>query len=179
MRQVMTGVASPAGVAAQPVSNTEWIDRNGLSANSWNPNKQAPPEHRLLKVSLLENGWTQPIVARPDGGQLEIVDGYHRWLLSADPEVYAMTGGLVPVVRLSECDAALARLATIRHNRARGSHYVLSMADLVADLVGLGLTPAEIGGRLEMDDEEVDRLLDRGTMTKRGARPEFGQAWKV
>lgn len=167
--------------ADQPISQVQWLPRESLSANSWNPNRAAPPEKRLLKTSILENGWTQPIVARDHGGGVyEIVDGYHRWMTAADPAVAALTDGLVPVVILPECDPTLARLATVRHNRARGTHGVLGMADIVADLMDDGLTPAEIGRRLEMDDEEVDRLADRGQMTKRGAAPEgFGKGWTV
>jgi hypothetical protein len=70
-------------------------------------------------------------------------------------------------------------MATVRHNRARGTHHVLGMADIVADLVARGLSPEEVGRRLEMDDEEVDRLLDRGQMTKRGRAATFGNGWTV
>lgn len=174
--------AVPQAVAAQPVGKVEWIDRERLSANSWNPNKQAPPEHELLRISILEDGWTQPIVVREhDGGdRLEIVDGYHRWLTSAHPKVYALTGGLVPIVRLPECPDAQARLATVRHNRARGTHHVLGMADIVAELQELGMTDGEISDRLKMDEEEVDRLADRGNMIKRGAAGAgFGKGWTV
>jgi ParB-like chromosome segregation protein Spo0J len=137
-----------------------WVKRDRLTANKWNPNRQAPPEHRLLRTSILENGWTQPIVAHEEGADdqgplFEIVDGYHRWLVAADQRVAAMTDGLVPVVRLDDPDPALARMATIRHNRARATHGVLPMADLVAQLHELGLEPAEIGKRLEMDPEEM------------------------
>ena len=170
-------LSAPAGADAQPISKVEWVERGDLSANAWNPNKQAPPEHRLLKVSILENGWTQPIVVREEGSRLEIVYGYHRWLVSADQKIAALTGGLVPIVRLPQCPPDLARMATIRHNRARGTHHVLGMADIVADLLAMGLTPEEIGRRLEMDDEEVDRLADRGNMLKRGAAGEFGKGW--
>lgn len=170
-----------AGVDVQPVARVEWVDRARLSANDWNPNRQAPTEHRLLKLSLLENGWTQPIVVREhDGGaRLEIVDGFHRWQASADPRVSALTGGLVPIVRLPECPPDLARMATVRHNRARGVHHVLGMADIVADLLGMGLAPAEVGERLGMDAEEVDRLADRGNMLKRAAQPGFNPGWTV
>src|SRR3954470_14009855 len=121
------------GTGHQPVSTIQWVPRARLAANAWNPNKQAPPEHRLLKRSILENGWTQPIVVRPEGDGLEIVDGYHRWLVAADPEVAGLTDGLVPVVELAACPPDLARLATIRHNRARGTHAVVPMADIVAE----------------------------------------------
>ena len=170
---------APVGAENQPVSKVEWLPRGELRANDWNPNVQAPPEHRLLRVSVLENGWTQPVVARWDNGQREIVDGYHRWLVSEHPDVTALTGGLVPVVSLPECDPILARLATVRHNRARGTHHVLGMADIVAFVIESGMDPKEVGRRLGMDSEEVDRLTDRGVMTKRGAGEGFSKGWTV
>lgn len=174
----------PPAVELQPVSRLVWIHRSRLRANSWNPNRQAPPEQRLLRKSILENGWTQPIVAHEEGhdelGPLfEIVDGYHRWLTSEHPEVYRLTDGFVPVVPLTEPDPVLARMATVRHNRARGTHHVLGMADIVADLLARGIPEEEIRRRLEMDEEEVDRLADRGNMLKRGAGTGFGKGWTV
>lgn len=137
----------------------------------------APPELALLKTSILRSGWTQPIVIRRD---YEVVDGYHRWCLSADPEIMAMTGGMVPVVFLAEVDPAEQMMATVRHNRARGTHYVLRMADIVEQLIDVhGLDPAQVEQLLSMEDEEVDRLHDRGSMTKRGSREEFNQGWAV
>ncbi len=155
------------------------MPREALSKNLWNPNVQAPPEHRLLKTSILENGWTQPIVAREIDTVLEIVDGFHRWTISADRDVAALTGGLVPVVTLPPTDAATARMATVRHNRARGTHHVLGMAEIVTDLLELGISAQDISARLEMDPEEVDRLADRGNMIARHAPETFNQGWTV
>jgi ParB-like chromosome segregation protein Spo0J len=171
--------AAPPSVDTQPLARVQWLPRTALQKNLWNPNKQAPPEHRLLKTSILENGWTQPIVAREVDGVLEIVDGFHRWTVSADPEIAALTKGLVPVVTLPPTDPATARMATIRHNRARGTHAVLGMAEIVADLLQLNVTPDEIARRLEMDPEEVERLADRGDMIKRQAPDTFNQGWTV
>ncbi|MFZ4266592.1 ParB N-terminal domain-containing protein [Streptomyces arboris] len=171
---------APVGADLQPVSAVQWMPREHLTANHWNPNKQAPPEHRLLKVSILENGWTQPIVARDQAdGTFEIVDGFHRWTLAADKEVAALSSGLVPVVVLPPTDPATARMATVRHGRARGTHNVLGMADIIRDLLELGLTPDDISARLEMDPEEVDRLADRGNMLTRHAPDTFNQGWTV
>jgi ParB-like chromosome segregation protein Spo0J len=171
---------APVGADLQPVSAVRWMPREQLTANGWNPNVQAPPEHRLLKTSILENGWTQPIVARDQSdGTYEVVDGYHRWTIAADKDVAALSDGLVPVVVLPPTDAATARMATVRHNRARGTHHVLGMAEIVADLLGLGLTPEDISARLEMDPEEVDRLADRGNMLTRHAPDTFNQGWTV
>ncbi|WP_238431940.1 ParB N-terminal domain-containing protein [Streptomyces cavernae] len=158
----------------------QWLPRKALSSNDWNPNVQAPPEHRLLATSILENGWTQPIVAREQAdGTYEIVDGFHRWTVAAQAAIAALTGGLVPVVVLPPTDPATARMATVRHNRARGTHHVLGMASIVDDLLKLGIEPTEIGRRLEMDAEEVERLADRGDMLARHAPDGFNNGWTV
>lgn len=158
-----------------PLSNVEWVDPATLRANNYNPNKVAPPEMKLLKLSIMENGWTQPIVAHPDG---EIVDGFHRWTLaSQDKQVAALAGGLCPVVRLQGVNDSEARLATIRHNRARGSHYIVQMSNIVIDLLETGLSEDEICKRLGMEKEEVVRLKMRGDSIARKAKKDFNNGW--
>jgi ParB-like chromosome segregation protein Spo0J len=160
----------------QPVSKVEWVAPSRLRANHYNPNHVAPPELGLLKISIIEDGWTQPIVARPDG---EIVDGFHRYMLATnDKEIQAMTDGLVPVVWLAPNDAAHQMMSTIRHNRARGTHGILKMAEIVRQLAGeMQISESEIMSRLGMEDEEVERLVDQGGMTKRGSAAAFGNGW--
>jgi hypothetical protein len=69
-------------------------------------------------------------------------------------------------------------MATIRHNRARGEHYVMSMADIVTELIDeLNIEPAELIKRLGMEKEEVSRLLDRGQMIKRAGNDDYKPAW--
>ncbi len=162
--------------AAQPVSSVRWVPWDTLRANDYNPNQQAPPEFRLLKVSIMASGWTQPLVIRDDG---EIVDGFHRWLLvDQDKDVRMLTHGFVPVVTLRETEPAEQRMATIRHNRARGTHGVVPMAGIIRDLIdNYGLEMEQIQELLQMDYEEVDRLYDRGEMVKRGSADELGKAW--
>ena len=171
----MTSKPHTQTITPQPLHDVQWVNRDELHGNDYNPNKVFAPELELLKISILENGWTQPIVARHDG---EIVDGFHRWTISADPEIAALTGGLIPVVRLSaDLDPATQRMATIRHNRARGQHHVVKMADIVNQLSDSGLSNDEISHRLQMEDEEVERLIDRGSKIKRSAGDEFGKGW--
>lgn len=170
-------MVAPQGTEAQPISGLTWRPVEELHANDYNPNVVAPVERALLRLSILEDGWTQPIVARADS---EIVDGFHRWhLASSDDEVYAMTGGLVPVVQLADdLSPEQQRMATIRHNRARGTHHVVRMADIVVQLVDeLGVPREEVCRRLGMELEEVDRLYQRGSMVERGAGAEFGKGW--
>lgn len=169
---------SPVGIDAQPVNRVVWLPRDQLVANDYNPNKVAPPEMRLLEISILEDGWTQPIVARTAGPPYEIVDGFHRWTVSGRPAVHRLTDGHVPVVFLSaSLDPAHQRMSTIRHNRARGTHAVVRMSEIVSDLLARGVPAEAIEKRLQMEDEEVGRLADQGDMLKRHAGEGFNPGW--
>lgn len=141
----------------------KWLHRDQLRPNNYNPNAVAPPELKLLKISILEDGWTQPIVANPD---MTIVDGFHRWTVSGHKEIYSLTGGYVPVVIITPKDAASQQMATIRHNRARGTHAVLRMSDIVKNMIEAKMSIQEICERLQMEREEVIRLSNRAGIPK-------------
>ena len=49
-----------------PLSSLQWVDRDQLRANDYNPNKVSEDNLQLLIQSILTNGWTLPIVVRPD-----------------------------------------------------------------------------------------------------------------
>jgi len=163
------------GIDKQPVNQVQWIDRNELNANDYNPNHVAPPELELLKTSIKEDGWTQPIVILEDK---TIVDGFHRWTVSGTPELMEMTGGKVPCV-IVNFDKDHRMMSTIRHNRARGTHAVLKMADIVREMKEDNLSDKEIMDRLSMEEEELERLLDNSGMTIRGTKEVegFGKSW--
>lgn len=166
------------GCDAQPINRVKWVHRDALTPNGYNPNRVAPPELALLKISIAEDGWTQPIVVNPDG---TIVDGFHRWTVSGDPDIMAMTGGMVPVVQTSPENEAQQQMATIRHNRARGTHGVLDMARIVQGMIEGGMSQQEIMSRLQMEAEEVIRLASRVGIPKSAIiqNDEFSKAWEV
>ena len=161
-----------------PITVVEWLPRDTLRANEYNPNHVAPVELDLLRRSILEDGWTQPIVRRTDG---EIVDGFHRWTVSGHAEMLAVYGPYVPVVTLSNSKSlADQMLSTIRHNRARGKHGVRPMAHIVRELVNAhGLPYEEIETRAGMEEEEIERLhLHAGMPAKVGSETQvFARAW--
>lgn len=148
------------GTQAQPISSVTWVHRDKLHANNYNPNSVAPAEMVLLSVSILEDGWCAPILVTPE---YQIIDGFHRWTVSGWPAVYALTGGKVPVVvqRVSKTEGDL-MMSTVRLNRARGTHGVMPMRDIVCGLLSAGLSKGEIMERLQMEGEEVVRLAAQG-----------------
>jgi ParB-like chromosome segregation protein Spo0J len=174
---VPAGLEGPKGMDGQPVSVIHWVNRVSVRANDYNPNRVAPPELRLLKISLLSDGWTQPLVVRIDGDGYELVDGYHRWLCAEDDRVARMTDGMVPVVVIPEKPLEHRMMSTIRHNRARGDHHVQGMSQIIAFILESGMDDHELSLMLQMEKEEVSRLRDRGNMLKRGSGDGFSQAW--
>ena len=159
-------------IALEPISRVEWVDRETLKPNDYNPNRVMKPEMELLIISILESGWTQPIVVLDDR---TIVDGFHRYTVSADKRLFERYGGKVPIVTI-EADPVHRKMATVRHNRARGTHGVLPMSKIVLSMIEDGVPRTEIARRLGMEDEEIERLTMRLGMPARAGKG-FGKAW--
>lgn len=140
-----------------PLSSLQWVDREMLKANDYNPNKVSEDNLKLLTQSIQTNGWTLPIVVRPD---YTIIDGFHRWTVAGRDPLRSQLGGKVPVVIVEHEDAADDVYGTITHNRARGTHLLEPMKAIVKRLLDDGKTPEEIGKQLGMKPEEVFRLSD-------------------
>ena len=68
--------------------------------------------------------------------------------------------GKVPVVIVKHTDEADDIYGTITHNRARGTHLLEPMKNIVQRLIAEGKTIGEIGKQLGMKPEEVFRLSD-------------------
>lgn len=140
-----------------PVAHVQIIDRNLLKPNDYNPNKVSEQNLELLVQSILTNGWTLPIVVRPD---YTIIDGFHRWTVSGREPLLSKLGGKVPVVIVDHKTEAEDMYGTITHNRARGTHLLEPMKAIVKKLIAQGKTTKEICKELGMKPEEVFRLSD-------------------
>lgn len=140
-----------------PLSTLEWVDRDLLKPNDYNPNKVSKENLALLKQSILTNGWTLPIVVRPD---YTIIDGFHRWTVAGEEPLRTMLNGKVPVVKVRHEDESEDIYGTVTHNRARGVHLLEPMKAIVKRLLDEGKTVEEIGKQLGMKPEEVFRLSD-------------------
>lgn len=140
-----------------PLKTLQWVKREKLKPNDYNPNKVSNENLKLLTQSILTNGWTLPIVVRSD---YTIIDGFHRWTVSGQEPLYSKLGGKVPVVIVLHNDADEDIYGTVTHNRARGTHLLEPMKAIVKRLLDNGKTVAEIGKQLGMKPEEVFRLSD-------------------
>ena len=141
----------------QPVSNVILVDRERLKPNNYNPNVVSKDNLKLLTQSIITNGWTLPIVVRPD---FTIIDGYHRWTVAGQEPLKSQLGGKVPVVVVEHKEEAHDVYGTITHNRARGTHQLEPMKAIVQKLISSGKTVKEISKELGMKPEEVFRLSD-------------------
>lgn len=142
---------------AGPLSTLQWVDRGIVKPNDYNPNKVSKQNLELLKQSILANGWTLPIVVRPD---FTIIDGFHRWTIAGEEPLISMLEGKVPIVVVEHKDKAGNIYGTVTHNRARGTHLLGPMKAIVKELMDEGKSVGEIGKQLGMKPEEVFRLSD-------------------
>lgn len=163
-----------------PVYNVIAIPVEKIQANAYNPNSVAPPEMKLLYQSIKEDGYTMPIVCYylDNEDKYEIVDGFHRYRTMLEhKDIYERENGCLPVVVIDK-DISNRMASTIRHNRARGSHSIELMTNIVAELVESGMSDAWIMKNIGMDAEELLRLKQISGLTALFKNKEFSCAWQ-
>jgi len=166
----------------EPVDLVIWEKVDSIHANDYNPNSVAPPEMKLLELSIDEDGYTQPIVTFDEGDQKEVVDGFHRSRVCRESEVInTRVHGYIPVVVINANreDKGDRIASTIRHNRARGKHGVTAMSDIVVDLKRRNWSDEKIAKQLGMDPDEVLRLSQISGLAELFQDKEFSEAWEV
>jgi ParB-like chromosome segregation protein Spo0J len=166
-------------MTASPVYNVRAVPVDKVRANAYNPNSVAPPEMKLLEISIWEDGYTMPVVCfyDPETDTYEIVDGFHRYTtLLTSRRIFEREQGLLPVVVIDK--PLSARMAsTIRHNRARGTHSVELMKNIVADLVESGMSDQWIMKHIGMDPDELLRLKQITGLAALFKDRGFSNAW--
>lgn len=162
-----------------PVYSVKAVPIEKIVPNTYNPNNVAPPEMRLLYDSIKADGYTMPIVCYYD--KMEdlyiIVDGFHRYQIMLEyKDIYEREKGMLPVSVINKpLDQRMA--STIRHNRARGSHDVDLMSNIVKELHELGRSDAWISKHLGMDKDEILRLKQITGLAALFKDVRFGKAW--
>jgi len=160
-----------------PVSGVKWIPIDHINSNNYNPNSVAPPEMKLLQLSIESDGYTQPIVVwMISEKEYEVVDGFHRYKIGAKIGLSHLP---VVIVNSDRSDISDRMASTIRHNRARGVHQVGSMSDIVKELVRKNWNNKKIGKELGMEADEVLRLKQISGLSELFNDEEFSEAWEI
>lgn len=163
-----------------PVYNVRSIPIDKVTANDYNPNKVAPPEMELLETSIWEDGYTQPVVTvyDPDTDTYVVVDGFHRFLtLKNSQRIRERENGMLPVVVLNK-DMSNRMASTIRHNRARGSHNIELMSQIVSELVEMGKGDRWICQHIGMSPDELLRMKQITGLASLFTNRDFSEAWE-
>lgn len=158
-----------------PVLNVKMVDIDKVVANDYNPNKVAPPEMQLLKHSIEEDGYTQPIVTyyNEKDDKYIVVDGFHRYRCAK--EFFHLKQ--VPVVTIDK-DLENRIASTIRHNRARGTHQIPDMSNIVLLLTNKGWSEDQISEHLGMELDEIIRLKQITGLKDAFANHTFSKSWE-
>lgn len=164
----------------EPVDFVRWVKSDTVKANDYNPNKVAPPEMQLLEVSIMEDGYTQPIVTFHKENESEVVDGFHRSRVGKESLIVnKRINGYLPIVGIKkEKQGKSERIAsTIRHNRARGKHQVSAMSEIVIELKNRNWKNTRIARELGMDEDEILRLCQVSGLEHLFKDDDFTKAW--
>lgn len=144
-----------------PVDCVIWEKSDNVECNEYNPNSVAPPELKLLMTSIIEDGFTMPVYTNPENSHKTIIDGFHRRKCERiNSQISKSTFGRIPITiaREGKRDISNRMASTIRHNRARGSHSIDLMSNIVAELTKSGMSDAWILKNIGMDADELLRL---------------------
>lgn len=166
----------------EPVDLVLWVGVESVIANDYNPNAVAPPEMKLLELSIQEDGYTQPIVTWEADNIREVIDGFHRNRVGRESQIVReRIMGYLPVVTANSArtDKGDRMAATIRHNRARGKHKIDAMSEIVLELKRRNWSDEKIGRNLGMDPDEVLRLAQITGLAEMFKDREFSRAWEA
>ena len=162
-----------------PVYNVISVPIEKVVANDYNPNAVAPPEMKLLELSIWEDGFTQPIVTYYDAvnDKYIVVDGFHRYsILKTSKRIHDRENGMLPVVVIDK-EIGERMASTIRHNRARGTHNIDLMSNIVVELVEMGKSDGWIAKHLGMDVDELLRLKQITGLAALFKDREYSKSW--
>jgi len=179
LNEVRRVIAEVSPFDSEPVDYVQWVQAEKVRGNDYNPNQVAPPEMKLLELSIKQDGYTQPIVAYYDSSKDEyiVVDGFHRHRVGKESqEIYTRIHGYLPVVTIQK-DLSERMASTIRHNRARGTHAILPMSKIVEELYFSGWSDKKIAEQLGMDKDEVLRLKQFTGLGNLFKDREFSKSW--
>jgi len=157
-----------------PCMDTKLVDIKKVISNDYNPNNVAKDKMKLLKQSILDNGFCFPIVTIYDDETelYVIIDGFHRYSIATELKM-----DKIPVVVL-EHDITKRMAATIQFNKARGVHAVDLDAELIRKLIEQGQTELQISKHLGIDLETVYRYKQTTGIIELFKNVNYSKSWE-
>ncbi|HBG5344154.1 TPA: ParB-like nuclease domain-containing protein [Clostridioides difficile] len=164
----------------QPVDCVLWFKSENIEANSYNPNRVATPEMKLLHESIKADGYTQPIVGYEyNKNKIEIVDGYHRNRVGKEyKDINEKVHNYLPVAIIDK-PIEERMTSTIRHNRARGQHTIFGLSNMVLELIKAGWSDERVCKAFGMEPEEVLKLKQFTGLKDGFINHEFSPSWEA
>ena len=179
IREYITSELSP--YKSQPIDLVKWVPIDKVQPNDYNPNSVAKIEMGLLYKSIKHDGYTQPTVTIYDKSidKYVIVDGFHRYFTCKNnKDILDRNQGCLPIVVINK-DINERMAATVRHNRARGSHSVTGMSSMVFKMLENGWSDHDICNHLGMEPEELLKLKHITGFSKLFENVEYQKAWET
>ncbi len=181
INQIRLALSLHSPMRDHPIDLVLWVPIDDVRKNEYNPNSVAPTELKLLETSISEDGYTQPVVTWISDTGREIIDGFHRSKVARESAtVAAAVQGFLPVttVRNRQTGKSNRMASTIRHNRARGTHSVDAMSEIVLELKARNWKTTRICKELGMEEDEVLRLCQVTGLSGLFSDVEFSLAWE-
>ena len=162
-------------VDKSPVYEVKAVPVEKVYANDYNPNVVAPPEMKLLELSIWEDGFTMHVYVTT----IKMKTIIYWWTATiairywkTSQRIYKRENGLLPIVVIDK-DLSNRMSSTIRHNRARGMHNIELMCNIVAELDKAGMSDQWIMKNIGMDRDELLRLKQISGLADLFANREF------
>lgn len=186
LNEVRVSLHEVSPFSEEPTDCVVWVNADDVEANNYNPNGLQKPEFALLSHSVESDGFTMPIVGwrRPDG-RTEVVDGFHRSKVGKENKrVQERVHGYLPISYFARKDwesdddyRNRCMAATVRHNRARGTHTLDGMSKILLEMLENGWDEYDVAKQMGMGADEVIRLKQVWGVAHAHALNEFNRAW--
>jgi ParB-like chromosome segregation protein Spo0J len=153
-----------------------FMPNSALKPADWRTTYLLKPDFNLLRESMMDYGWAQPIVVQEKTST--IIDGFHRWAIAQEDKFIKVHGDQVPVY-FKDIDDIDSMIMHIRLNRARGSILAKKMSDIIIDICVTGkYDTEELLTLLGLTDDELDLMLAPNLIKHRKV-PEhkYSRAW--
>jgi hypothetical protein len=154
-----------------------WVPGENLQEATWRATYILKPDVELLKRSLSDHGWLQPILVQRSTNT--IIDGHYRWEIASNIQTLMNAySGCVPVT-YHDVDLIDAMILHVQMNRARGSIVGKDLSWIVRSISkSRKYSDKDLRTLLRMGVEEFDLMMDGDLLkVKKIDQHQYSSAW--